>query len=231
LFGSELFLYESRYVFNFRMKGRPDPAEVAFFARVQNILSEKTARLSKKLSRICAVDAAYSGDLVVAVASLFEEGTLVETSSYIGKCTFPYVSGLFFLREGPFAVEAVNGLKTKPQLVCFDAHGAAHPRLVGMATVCGMVLGIPSVGIAKSLLVGRVVRVAGGLDEIMHGRRRLGFRVRMAGTTRYWSPGYSVNLARLESVICGLGPLCLQAMADSDRVAREGLRAATSPQP
>jgi deoxyribonuclease V len=138
------------------MKGRPDPAEVAFFAKLQEILSRRSVRFPRELSRVCAVDAAYSGDFIVAVASLFEDGVPAETSTYSGRCTFPYVSGAFYLREGPFAVEAVNGLESRPQLVCFDAHGAAHPRLAGMATVCGMVLGIPSVGMAKSLLVGKV---------------------------------------------------------------------------
>ncbi|HYC11650.1 MAG TPA: endonuclease V [Nitrososphaerales archaeon] len=213
------------------MKAEIDPAEVAFFTELQRILSRGRILLPGNLSRICAVDAAYSGDLVVAVASLFEDGTPAETSTYIGRCTFPYVSGLFFLREGPFAVEAISGLKSKPQLVCFDAHGEAHPRLAGMATICGMVLGMPSVGIAKSLLVGKVVQAREGLDEITHGGRRAGFRVRTDGMTRYWSPGYSVDLSQLESVICTHGSLCLRAMADSDRVAREELRAATSPQP
>ena len=205
------------------MKGPLDPAESRFFAMLQGILSKRRVPLPKEISRICAVDAAYRGDLVVAVASLFDGGLPAETSAYVGKCTLPYASGLFYLREGPFAVEAVRGLRLRPQLVCFDAHGAAHPRSAGMATVCGMVLGIPSIGVAKSLLVGEVV-AAGGPDRINYGGREVGFRVRIGGTARYWSPGYSVSLRQLQRVIRNIGLLCLRALAESDREARERAR-------
>lgn len=148
----------------------------------------------------------------------------MEEGVYAGNCSFPYVSGLFYLREGPFVVEAVRRLKARPQLVCFDAHGAAHPRSAGLATVCGMVLGIPSVGIAKSLLVGRVASGGGDLAKIMHGGKTIGFAVRANGTVRYWSAGYSVNLAELKSVIQGYTPVCLLAMRESDRAAKRQVK-------
>jgi deoxyribonuclease V len=210
------------------MKESLDPAEVAFFAEVQRILSRRRVLLPKNLSKICAVDAAYGGDVVVAVASLFEDGLPVETSTYVGRCNLPYVSGLFFLREGPFAVEAVKGLKSKPELVCFDAHGTAHPRLAGMATVCGMVLGIPSIGIAKSRLVGTAVRTGDDLQRIIYGGRGVGFVVRTGRATRYWSPGYSVSLSELKLVIQNRGLVCLRAMAESDSAARDQARAASA---
>jgi len=155
------------------------------------------------------------------VASLFDGGLPAETSTYVGRCTFPYASGLFYLREGPFAVEAVGGLTLRPQLLCFDAHGAAHPRFAGMATVCGMVLGIPSIGVAKSLLVGKVSGAVGGPGGITYTGRRVGFSVRVGGSTRYWSPGYSVSLVQLHRVIRSWGLLCLRALAESDKTAKE----------
>lgn len=185
------------------------------------MFDRKKTPLPKDISRICAVDAAYRGDRVVAVASVFEHGRLTERSSYAGRCSLPYLSGLFYLREGPFVVEAVRRLKVRPQFLCFDAHGAAHPRSAGLATVCGMVLGIPSVGIAKSLLVGRVASGGGGLAKIVHDGKTVGFAVKTDGVTRYWSAGYSVSLGELKSVIRECVSMCLLAMSESDRAAKK----------
>ena len=198
-----------------------DAAEVAFFAYLQRLISRRNMFLPKDVSRICAVDAAYRKRRVVAVASVFEHGRLLEANSYAGSCSLPYVSGLFYLREGPFVVQAVKGLKVSPTLVCFDAHGAAHPRYTGLATVCGMVLGIPSIGCAKSLLVGSVVTGKRGPDRIVHDGKTLGFVTGSNGMTRHWSPGYSVSLGELETLLRRCAPVCLKAMSQSDRAARE----------
>jgi deoxyribonuclease V len=203
---------------------RLDAAEATFFGDVQKILFKRKQRLPKVVSRICSVDAAYRDDDVVAVASLFEDGRLLDEACYRGKCSLPYVSGLFYLLEGPFVTEAVRRLSVRPQLVCFDAHGAAHPRSAGLATTCGMVLGIPSVGIAKSLLVGRVVRGEGGLDSIEFEGETVGFVSHDGGVARYWSPGYSVSLRELRSLIERYAPVCLIAMAEADRAAGQQLR-------
>lgn len=201
-----------------------DPAEVAFFAELQGTVSGRKKPLPRRVSRICAVDAAYRGDRVAAVASVVDEGRLLEKSAYVGRCTLPYISGLFYLREGPFVVEAVRRLKVRPQLLCFDAHGAAHPRSAGLAVVCGMILGIPSVGIAKSLLVGRVASGEGSLAKIVYDGKTVGFAVKMGGVTRYWSTGYSVSLRELKSVIRRYAPVCLRAMSESDKAAKEQIR-------
>jgi deoxyribonuclease V len=201
-----------------------DEAEVGFFAALQKVLWKKRKLLPRRVARICAADAAYDGDNVVAVASVFENGRLAERSFYSGRCSLPYLSGLFYLREGPFVVEAVRRLKKRPQLVCFDAHGAAHPRSAGMAMVCGMVLGIPSVGIAKSLLVGKISRENGDLDRIVYNGRTVGVVTDADGVRKYWSAGYSVSLEGLKSIVRRHGMVCLKVMAESDQAARERMR-------
>lgn len=201
-----------------------DQAEVAFFADLQRLLRRKEVRLPRRISRICAVDAAYRGARIAAVASVFEDERLVERSFYTGCCTLPYVSGLFYLREGPFVVEAVRRLRSRPQLICFDAHGTAHPRSAGLATVCGMVLGVPSIGLAKSLLVGGLVSGKGNLTRIVKEGKTVGFVTETSGFARYWSAGYSVTLRELRSVIRRYALACLRAMAESDREARNQIR-------
>lgn len=165
----------------------------------------------------------------MAVASVFSEGQLAEKSSYTGSCSLPYVSGLFYLREGPFVTEAARRLRIRPQLLCFDAHGAAHPRSAGLATVCGMVLGIPSIGMAKSLLVGAVAPPRKGdnpcFERIVYEGTTVGFVTKARTARTYWSAGYSINLRELKSIIRENGAVCLHAMSESDRVAREQIRA------
>lgn len=201
------------------MKRGLDPAEAAFFSDLQSMVARRRLAVPRPITRICGVDAAYAGDSVFAAACLLEKGRSVARAVYEGRCSLPYVSGLFYLREGPFAVAAVRSLEALPQLVCFDAHGAAHPRSAGLATTCGSVLGVPSVGIAKSLLVGYVSQ-AGGLERIVWGCKTVGFATGAAGARRYWSPGYSVSLATLRSIIRAHGTECLRAMDEAHSEAR-----------
>jgi len=58
-------------------------------------------------------------------------------------------------RESPAAVEAFNKLENKPDILIVDAHGIAHPRFFGMASHIGLLLDIPTIGIAKKLMVGK----------------------------------------------------------------------------
>jgi len=94
-----------------------------------------------------------------------------------------------------------------------------------------MVLGIPSVGIAKSLLVGRIASSGGSLERIVHDGKTVGFAVNVDGLIRHWSPGYSVSLRELKSVIRKYAHVCLLAMSESDRAAKEQIRAANSVYP
>ena len=69
---------------------------------------------------------------------------------------FPYVPGLLSFREAPAILEALGGLAREPQIVFVDGQGIAHPRRLGIAAHLGLLLPkVPTVGVAKSILVGR----------------------------------------------------------------------------
>ncbi len=191
---------------------------------MQTLLRARAKAVPKRVSRICAVDASYSSDRVAAVATEAVDGRIVEHSVYTGHFNFPYSPGLFYLHEGPFATEAVNRLTVRPQIVCFDAHGAAHPRSAGLATICGMVLGIPSVGIAKSMLVGTVEGGDGPIRRIILDGEVVGFEAG-DGTKEYWSPGYSVSVEDLEALMREHSPTCLKLMLESHRLAKSEMKA------
>lgn len=68
---------------------------------------------------------------------------------------FPYLPGLLAFREGPAIIETFNKLRQKPDLLIIDGQGIAHPRGFGIACHVGVLLGVPSMGIAKKRLYGK----------------------------------------------------------------------------
>lgn len=72
-----------------------------------------------------------------------------------GEVEFPYVPGLLSFREVPVILEALSRIRGRVQVVLVDGHGAAHPRGMGIASHLGLHLDVPTVGCAKSSLVGR----------------------------------------------------------------------------
>jgi deoxyribonuclease V len=80
--------------------------------------------------------------------------TRVETSTAVGVASFPYVPGYLSFREGPLLDEAFRALRTKPDLLLIDGQGFAHPRRCGIASHLGVIWDLPSVGCAKTRLIG-----------------------------------------------------------------------------
>jgi deoxyribonuclease V len=92
----------------------------------------------------------YAAVVVVRLA----DGAVVETSTAVGKASFPYIPGLLTFREGPIVLEALARIQCRPDVVMFDGHGLAHPRRFGLACHMGFWLDVPTLGCAKSRLIG-----------------------------------------------------------------------------
>lgn len=78
----------------------------------------------------------------------------VETTSAVRKVSFPYIPGLLSFREAPVCLAAVDKIKNIPDVFIVDGQGLAHPRRLGLASHLGLFFDKPTVGCAKSRLIG-----------------------------------------------------------------------------
>ncbi len=137
-------------------------------SEARQIQEEMRARLSmqdvfslENVHLIAGVDNAYiegeSGTISCAVVVVlrFPESDVIETRYASMPVSFPYVPGLLAFREAPAILAACQQLQATPDVFLFDAHGYAHPRRFGAASHLGVVLDAPSIGCAKSRLVGQ----------------------------------------------------------------------------
>jgi len=153
--------------------------------------------------RVAGVDIGYEDDGTVtraAVAVLDFPGlTLVEQSIVRLPTHFPYVPGLLSFREAPAALLALSRLSAPPDLVLYDGQGLAHPRRLGIACHIGLLTGLPSIGVAKSRLIGRhgeVPSERGAWTPLLDGNEILGavLRSRAGVSPLYVSIGHRVSL-------------------------------------
>lgn len=154
---------------------------------LQTKLSARVVRKSRiKLAdivNIAGFDIAYRKDIAYGAVVVMNLKSLkiLEEAVVVKPVRFPYVPGLFSFREGPVILEALDKLKTVPDLLMLDGQGVAHPRRFGIASHIGLLTDIPSIGCAKTKLVGDYVEpptTRGGISYLADGSETIGAVVR-----------------------------------------------------
>jgi deoxyribonuclease V len=114
--------------------------------------------LKRPLHLVAGVDISYSkgDDRLFAAVVVMELETLeiLEITSHVERATFPYIPGLLAFREIPPLLKAFQKLQLAPDVVVCDGQGIAHMRGMGLAAHLGLWLEIPTIGCAKTRLVG-----------------------------------------------------------------------------
>lgn len=170
---------------------------------LQNSLRQKVVARDdlSEIRTIAGVDSGYQGDEVRAVAVVFSFPSLkiLDAAVAARPVTFPYIPGLLSFREAPAVLAALSALKVRPDLLLCDGQGIAHPRRFGIACHVGVLSGIPSIGCAKSRLVGQyapVPDVKGAHVPLTHRGETIGLVVRTRVGTRpiFLSVGHRISL-------------------------------------
>ncbi|MDB9315692.1 deoxyribonuclease V [Spirulina sp. CS-785/01] len=152
---------------------------------------------------VAGVDAGFEENYQVTKAAVavlkFPELTVVETATAKIKTTFPYIPGFLSFREVPALLEALDQLTTKPHLILCDGQGYAHPRRLGLACHLGVLLDCPTIGVAKSRLIGHheeVGREKGDWTPLWDNGEEVGVVLRSRTNVKplYISPGHKISL-------------------------------------
>jgi len=161
-----------------------------------------TDRLGE-VQRVAGVDVGFedSGETTRAAVAILSFPDLQVQEQTIARrpTTFPYIPGLLSFREVPAVLDALEKLRTLPDLLLCDGQGTAHPRRFGIACHLGLLTDLPSIGVGKSLLVGKhaeVPDVKGAWQPLEHKGETIGavLRTRVKTKPLYISPGHRVSL-------------------------------------
>lgn len=172
-------------------------------------IQQRLAFRVEDLDRLGSVDRVAGVDVHFPRPGLSRAAVVVLDAATLETCdqavaeiptSFPYVPGLLSFREIPAAVEAFRLLRLRPDLVICDGHGRAHPRRFGLACHLGLLLDLPSIGAAKSRLVGShrpVAEPRGATSPLIDAGEVIGTVLRSRAGVRplYVSVGHRVGLA------------------------------------
>ncbi len=160
-------------------------------------------QLKEPVQYVAGVDMGFEADGTISRAAVavlsFPDLQLQETSLAHRPTTFPYIPGFLSFREIPAILDAMEKIKIIPDLILCDGQGIAHPRRFGIACHLGLLVDIPAIGVAKSLLVGKhedLPEVRGSWQPLTHRGETVGavLRTRAGVKPVYVSSGHRVSL-------------------------------------
>lgn len=182
------------------------PTGIAEARAIQESLRGKVVARDRlgKISTVAGIDVGFEKHGSVTRAAVVVLGfpglAPVEQAVARQPTRFPYVPGYLSFREAPAVLAALKQLRTRPDLLLCDGQGLAHPRRFGLACHLGLLLDIPSIGVAKSRLIGahdEVPEQKGGWTALEDDGEIIGavLRTRAGVKPVYVSVGHRISLA------------------------------------
>ena len=161
-------------------------------------------QLEEPVQYVAGVDMGFEADGTISRAAVavlsFPSLQLQESAIARRPTTFPYVPGFLSFREIPAVLDALEKISTVPDLILCDGQGIAHPRRFGIACHLGLIVDIPTIGVAKSLLIGNHQEVSeerGSWQPLVNRGETIGavLRTRVKTKPLYISSGHRVSLS------------------------------------
>ena len=152
---------------------------------------------------VAGVDVGFEDNYKITQAAVavlsFPELQLVEHTIAQIPTVFPYIPGYLSFREIPAILEALKQLQITPDLILCDGQGLAHPRRFGLASHLGVLLDLPTIGVAKSLFVGKHQEVdiqKGSWQPLIDQDETIGLILRSRTNVKpiYVSIGHKISL-------------------------------------
>jgi deoxyribonuclease V len=175
---------------------------------MQRRLSKKIIfedKLPETVDYVAGVDVAYLKDTAVATVAVLKLSSLSQVESQVAhvKTGFPYIPTLLSFREIPPSYPAIRKLQLEPDVFLVDGQGYAHPYGLGFASHLGLILDTPTIGVAKSLLWGKVEPAGKGWAPLVAKGRIIGAEVITKSGTKpvYVSVGHKVSLERAIKIV------------------------------
>jgi len=188
------------------------------------------------IRNVAGVDCTFTRDerhcLAAVVLWDLENRVVLEEHRGRRPLHFPYVPGLLSFREAPAILSALRALRCTPDAIMCDGHGLAHPRRFGIACHVGLLCGVPTLGVAKSRLVGEHREPGvrrGARTALTDGGERIGTVLRTRDHVKplYVSVGHLLDLPTAERIAlsAGAGFRLPEPTRRADRAVAEARRA------
>lgn len=167
----------------------------------QEVITEDD--IPQPVQYVAGVDMAFESSGTISRAAVvvlsFPELQVQEYAIARRATSFPYIPGLLSFREIPALLDALAKIQIVPDLILCDGQGIAHPRRLGIASHLGIILDMPTIGVAKSLLVGKhkeVLNIKGSWQPLIHRQETIGaaLRTRVGTKPVYVSSGHRISL-------------------------------------
>ncbi|MBD2596793.1 deoxyribonuclease V [Nostoc spongiaeforme FACHB-130] len=160
-------------------------------------------QLPETISYVAGVDMGFAEEGKVSRAAVavlsFPDLKVVETALAHRPTSFPYIPGFLSFREIPAVLDALAKIQTVPDIILCDGQGIAHPRRFGIASHLGVILDMPTIGVAKSLFIGKhqeLPEARGSWQPLIHKGETIGavLRTRVGVKPLYISSGHKISL-------------------------------------